>query len=273
MLTKNQKQEYNKNGFVAPLNFLPENMINDFLSELEYAQQKWPDMLKGTGRNNPHLVFPSLDKIIHDSRMLDAVESIIGNNILITGSTFFIKEPQNEGFVSWHQDAKYIGLEPHNWLTAWIAITDANIENGCMRMVPKSHLSELVHHEDTFGDNNLLSRGQNIPNIKESDSVAIELNAGQMSLHHPRTIHGSGPNLSNKRRIGFAVQSYIGTNVDQLIGKMWAQKARGEDTYKYHEPAPRPKSLFNQEAVDFWVKTNEELGKIYYNDSNKKRNL
>ena len=273
MLTNNQKKFYEENGYISPLDIFSKNVINNFLEEFEYAEKKWPKMLKGTGRNNPHLVFPSLDKMIHDNKVLDAVESIIGRNILITGTTFFIKKPASKGFVSWHQDAKYIGLEPHNWITAWIAITDANIENGCMRMIPKTHLLDLVDHEDTFGDNNLLSRGQNIPNINIEESKAIELNSGQMSLHHPRTIHGSGPNLSKKRRIGFAVQSYIGTNVDQVIGKMWAQQARGQDDYNFHKIAPRPKTLFHKEDVDFWLKTNEELGKIYYANANKKRDL
>ena len=83
MLTKNQKQEYDENGFVAPLDLLSQKMINDFLSELEYAQQKWPDMLKGTGRNNPHLVFPSLDKILSWQKT-----TIVENSNIVENNNF-----------------------------------------------------------------------------------------------------------------------------------------------------------------------------------------
>ena len=162
------------------------------------------------------MISPTLDKVCHNSKILDAVESVIGKNILICGTTLFIKNPHEKGFVIFHQDATYIGLEPLNWVTAWIAITDTNEENGCMRMWSGSHKDNIKHHEQKYDKNNLLTRGQTVENVPLDKTKPLILKAGQMSLHHPTIVHGSGLNKSNDRRIGFVIQSYIGSNVDQF---------------------------------------------------------
>ena len=93
-----------------------------------------PGELNRSGRYNSHLISPLLDEVTHDSKILNAVQGIIGKNILVCGTTLFIKNPSEKSFVSYHQDEKYIGLKPYNWVTAWVAITDSNEQNGCMRM-------------------------------------------------------------------------------------------------------------------------------------------
>jgi len=198
------------------------------------------------------------------------VESIIGKDILVGGTTLFIKDPDNKGFVSWHQDAKYIGFEPHNWVTAWLAITDANEENGCMRMWPGTHKEKIREHKDTLNKNNLLTRGQTVQNAPLENTVSNELKAGQLSLHHPMIVHGSGLNKSNSRRIGFVVQSYIGTNVDQVIGKVYVQQARGTDIFKYHEHTKRPVVLMSKKDVALRIRVNEKLSKIFYSGAKEK---
>ena len=217
-----------------------------------------------------HLVSPVFNKVCLNNKILDAVESIIGKNILICGTTLFIKNANEKGFVSFHQDAKYIGLEPHNWVTAWIAVTDSNEENGCMRVWSGSHKENLKNHEQKFDENNLLTRGQTIENVplEETDSVVLE--AGQMSLHHPTVVHGSGLNKSNDRRIGFVIQSYIGSDVDQVLGKIYVQKARGKDTHKFHEYSNIPQALMSKEDILTWNKAKEELSKIFYRKAIKK---
>ena len=97
-----------------------------------------------------------------------------------------------------------------------------------------------------------------------------ELKAGQLSLHHPMIVHGSGVNKSNSRRIGFVIQSYIGTNVDQVIGKVYVQQARGKDVFKYHKHTYRPSKLMEKKDMNLRVKANKELSKIFYSGSNKK---
>jgi len=268
-LNEKQLKDYEDHGFVAPINVLTLEEATKIKEEIEYIEKKWPDELIGLGRNNVHYISPIFDQVCHNSKILDAVESIIGKDILVGGTTLFIKDTDKKGFVSWHQDAKYIGFEPHNWVTAWLAITDANEENGCMRMWSGSHKEKIKKHKDTFNENNLLTRGQTVQNVPLEDTTPNILKAGQLSLHHPMIVHGSGSNKSNIRRIGFVIQSYIGTNVDQVIGKVYVQQARGKDNFKYHEHTKRPSELMSKEDINIRIKANNELSKIFYNDAKK----
>jgi len=268
-LTVKQIQQYQDEGYVSPIDVLSKDEAKEIRDEIENIEKKWPNELEGLGRNYVHLISPVFNKICCKPKILDAVESIIGQNILICGTTLFIKNPNEKGFVSFHQDAKYIGLEPYNWVTAWIAVTDANEENGCMRMWAGSHKENIKEHNQKFDENNLLTRGQTVENVPISETKPVILKAGQMSLHHPVVVHGSGLNKSNDRRIGFVVQSYIGTNVDQVLGKMYVQLARGKDSFNYHENVTRPVELMNEEDILLRKKANDELSKIFYSGSKK----
>jgi len=265
-LSKNEIDRYNEKGYLAPIDILKKDEANEVREEIELIEKKWPNELKGLGRNYVHLISPVFDRVVHNSKILDAVESIIGKNILVAGTTLFVKDPDKKGFVSFHQDAKYIGFEPHNWVTAWLAITDANEENGCMRMWTGTHKNELKEHKEMFNDDqgNLLTRGQTIENVPLNKTEPVILKAGQMSLHHPRIAHGSGINKSNERRIGFVVQSYIGSNVEQVIGKVYVQQARGKDLFNFHEHISRPLETMEKKSIDMRNKANDELSKIFY---------
>ena len=269
MLSDKELKDYKDNGYIAPIDILSLAEAEEIKKEIEYIEKKWPEELIGLGRNNVHYISPTFDKVCHNSKILDSVESIIGKDILVGGTTLFIKDPDKKGFVSWHQDAKYIGFEPYNWVTAWLAITDANEENGCMRMWSGSHKEKIKDHKDTYNKDNLLTRGQTVQNVPIEKTIPNILKAGQLSLHHPMIVHGSGPNQSNQRRIGFVIQSYIGTDVDQVIGKIYVQQARGEDKFKYHKHAKRPVELMNKNDMIFKNRANEELAKIFYKDAKK----
>ena len=266
-LSLEQINQYKEDGYIAPIDVLTKDEAEEVKKEIEYIEKKWPNEIQGLGRNYVHLISPVLDKVSHNSKILDAVESIIGKDILVCGTTLFIKNPDKKGFVSFHQDAKYIGLEPHNWVTGWLAVTDANEENGCMRMLKGSHKKDLKFHDQKFDENNLLTRGQTIENVLINETTPVILKAGQLSLHLPTIIHGSGLNKSKERRIGFAIQSYIGTNVDQVLGKIYVQQARGNDTFKFHEHVKRPTELMNENDIITRKKANEELSKIFYSGS------
>ncbi len=268
-LTTRQLDHYKAKGYVSPVNALTSNEAKEIRDEIEKIEKDWPGALEGINRNYIHLISPKFNKICLNKNILDAVESIIGKNILICGTTLFIKNPNEKGFVSFHQDAKYIGLEPDNWVTAWVAVTDSNEKNGCMRMLSGSHKENLRSHEQKFDKNNLLTRGQTIKNVPLDKTDPVILKAGQISLHHPMIVHGSGLNYSNDRRIGFVIQSYIGTNVNQVIGKMFVQKARGKDEYKYHEYSKVPLELMGKKEIISQNKANKELSKIFYSGSKK----
>ena len=270
-LTSQQCKQYKDKGFISPLDALTKDEAEEVKSEIEFIEKKWPNKLEGLGRNYVHLISPIFDKVVHNSKILDAVESIIGKNILACGTTLFVKDPDETGFVSFHQDAKYIGLEPHNWVTAWIAVTDSNKENGCMRMWSGTHKTDLKNHTEKFDykKGNLLTRGQTVENVPLEETEPVVLKAGQMSLHHPRIVHGSGVNKSKERRIGFVIQSYIGSNVEQVLGKMYVQQARGNDSYNHHKHVERPSVTMEQSGIEIRKKANEELSKIFYIGLNK----
>tara|TARA_B100001109_G_scaffold254052_1_gene252926 strand:+ start:503 stop:1327 length:825 start_codon:yes stop_codon:yes gene_type:complete len=268
-LSSNQLKQYEDQGYIFPIEVLSQKEALEVKEEIELIEKKMPNEIDKSGRYNVHLISPKLDLLVHNSKILDAVESIIGKNILVCSTTLFIKNPKEQGFVSYHQDAKYIGLEPHNWVTAWVALTESNKNNGCMKMWPKSHL-DIKNHNEKFNEGNLLTRGQTVENVPEDEIKFVELKAGQMSLHHPRVVHGSGINKSNHRRIGFVIQSYIGTNVKQILGKNSVQIARGEDKYNHHEFINRTSSLMNEESILLRKKENDNLNKIFYKGAKQK---
>ena len=269
-LSSKQLKQYEDEGFVCPINIFSKDKAKEIRNEIEIIENKMPGELDKSGRYNAHLISPLLDKVTHNPNILDAVQSIIGEDILVCGTTLFIKNPNEKGYVSYHQDAKYIGLEPHNWVTAWVAITDSNEHNGCMRMWSGSHKENLKDHEQMFNEGNLLTRGQTVKNVPKEKTTPLILKAGQMSLHHPTVVHGSDLNKSDDRRIGFVIQSYIGSNVKQVLGKNSVQIARGKDDFNYHEKIPRTQTLMNKDDLLIKKRENENLQEIFYKGSEKK---
>jgi ectoine hydroxylase-related dioxygenase (phytanoyl-CoA dioxygenase family) len=269
-LSPNQLKQYKDEGFVSPINIFSKEKAKKIRNEIELIEKDLPEELEKSGRYNAHLISPLLDEVTHYPKILDAVQSLIGEDILVCGTTLFIKNPNEKGFVSYHQDAKYIGLEPHNWVTAWVAITDSNEHNGCMRMWSGSHKDNLKQHNQKFNEGNLLTRGQTVMNVPIKETTPLILTAGQMSLHHPTTVHGSDLNKSNDRRIGFVIQSYIGTNVKQVLGKNSVQLARGEDKFNFHEMIGRTKSLMDESDLELKKQENDYLQEIFYKGSSKK---
>ena len=118
-----------------------------------------------------------------------------------------------------------------------------------------------------------MTKGQTVENVPLDKTTPLILKAGQMSLHHPTIVHGSGLNKSNDRRIGFVVQSYIGSNVNQVLGKMYVQQARGDDAFKYHQHTKRPNRLMSSEDIEIRKKANDDLQRIFYPGAIKKRDL
>ena len=269
-LSPNQLKQYNDKGFVSPINIFSKDRANTIRKEIELIEEKMPGEINKSGRYNAHLISPLLDAVTHDSKILDSVQSLIGENILVCGTTLFIKNPNEKGFVSYHQDAKYIGLKPYNWVTAWIAITDSNEHNGCMRMWPGSHKDNLKEHNQMFNEGNLLTRGQTVNNVPTDETTPLVLKSGQMSLHHPKVVHGSDLNNSNDRRIGFVIQSYISTNVKQVLGQNGVQLARGSDEFGNHKIIRRSSGLLKKADIKLRIKENNNLQKIFYKGSIKK---
>jgi non-haem Fe2+, alpha-ketoglutarate-dependent halogenase len=235
-------RHYHEAGYDAPIRAISTEEAANLRRHLE-AHERQHGVLNSQLRHKSHLLFTWLDELIRHPGILDAVEDIIGPNILCWGTSFFIKEPHTTSYVSWHQDSTYWGLDPADIVTAWVALSESSAENGAMRVIPGSHTLEQIPHRDTFASENLLSRGQEIAvDVDETQAVALPLQPGEMSLHHVRLVHGSEPNPSAQRRIGFAIR-YLPTYVRQVVGTQdSAILVRGTDAYHNFQPEQRPES-------------------------------
>jgi ectoine hydroxylase-related dioxygenase (phytanoyl-CoA dioxygenase family) len=202
---------------------------------------------------------PDIDRLVREPAILDPVESLLGPDLMVWSTEFFIKEPHTPNHVSWHQDLTYWGLDNTDEVTAWLALSDVTVESGCMRFVPGSHKQDIVPHHDTFADDNMLSRGQEIAvEVGEDAAVDIVLKPGQMSLHHGRIFHGSGPNQSDDRRFGVAIR-YIAPSMRQAVGtRDYAVLVRGEDRFGHFVTPPAPTGDFTPEALEMCAQIDSE---------------
>jgi ectoine hydroxylase-related dioxygenase (phytanoyl-CoA dioxygenase family) len=231
---------------------------------LEEFEKKTGGPLKGDLRHKSHLLFSWLGDLVRQDRIVDAIEDLYGPNLLCWTTNFFIKEAHNPAFVSWHQDSTYWGLDKPDVVTAWIALTPSTKANGAMGFIPGTHKKDQIPHRDTFAQNNLLTRGQEVAvEVNEDDAVTIELQPGEMSLHHVRLVHGSPPNPSNDRRIGFAIR-YIPTTVAQIAGDDSATLVRGVDEHHHFELEPRPARDMDPQFVKLHKEITERNAQILY---------
>jgi non-haem Fe2+, alpha-ketoglutarate-dependent halogenase len=195
--------------------------------------------IKGQRRNKSHLFLKWLDELVHHPAILDAIEDVIGSNILLYHAQWFIKEPHTADFVSLHQDSAYWDLDRPDGVSAWYAFGDSDVENGCMLVIPDTH-KLLLDHEEKVEPTNMLWRGQTVSNpLDKSKLVDFVLKAGEMSLHHARIVHGSGPNNSGRRRIGYSIR-YVPTYVKRVGPRDSAMLVRGVDDYHHFDLESRP---------------------------------
>jgi hypothetical protein len=263
-LTEAQIEQYREEGCVFPIRVMSEAEAAGYRARLEEFERRTGGPLKGDLRHKSHLLFAWLAELVRQSAILDAVEDLYGPDLLCWSTNFFIKEARSPDFVSWHQDSTYWGLSRPDVLTAWVAFTEATEANGAMEYIPGSHALDQIPHRDTFAKHNLLTRGQEV--MVEVDAAKrrlITLRPGEMSLHHVRLVHGSPPNPSNDRRIGFAIR-YIPTSVAQVAGEDSATLVRGVDTHRHFEHEPRPSGDLEPAFVALHRKITERNAKILY---------
>ena len=244
MLTAEQADRYHHDGYLFPMPALSPDEIAEYLAGLERfeewlgcavtdADRKW--------RSAGYVMLPWVDRLVRNGNILDAVESVTGPDILVYTTTFFIKEPNSPVFAAWHQDATYFGLTPHEHVTAWVALTDATAEAGCMEVVSSRGGPRQLRHAALGLADSINGGGQAI--IEEFDqkgAVAMELPAGSFSLHNTLCRHRSAPNRASHRRIGLGI-SYIPAHV-RTIGsyRLQAMLVRGRDTGGHFDLLPSP---------------------------------
>ncbi|MEZ5669371.1 MAG: phytanoyl-CoA dioxygenase family protein [Alphaproteobacteria bacterium] len=253
------RARYDRDGYLSPIRVMAADAATALYDALEAQRHAQPDRAQKAIGPNCHLLFPTLWDLAHDPRVLDAVEPLIGPDILIWSGQIFGKPAMSGGYVSWHQDSTYWGLEPPDIVTAWVALTPSTVASGCMRVVPGSHGWGQLEHKDSFADHNLLSRGQEVQvDVDEATAVDIVLEPGEMSLHHVRIVHGSAPNRAAHPRFGFAIR-YIPTYCRQARARTFAALARGTDAYGHFDQPPRPDAPLSEAA---WSAHAESLARI-----------
>lgn len=246
MLSTEQVREFERDGILFPVPVLTAEEVTAFRSALEEMASHLDGRLKRI--DQCHLFFRWAYELATHATVLDAVEGVIGADILVHSTRVFYKHPHDPAYVSWHQDGRYSDLNAYPALTAWIALSESNPENGCLRVIPGSHKQQLYPH--TLGDtaDNLVNHGQVIAiEIDEAKAVDVVLHAGEMSLHHVNMIHGSKPNVSDMERVGFSV-SY--TSPQASGSNFPAVLARGHDSFHHFELLEQPPTADNAEVLD-----------------------
>lgn len=213
LLTPEQVEGYGRDGFVFPIDVLSAEEVRTFRGELEAWEQGRGAPIDFPEKSKSYLLFDWADQLVHHPKVLNAVQDLIGPDILVYHSTLFLKEAHTPAYVRWHQDSPYFYLEPHEHVTAWVALSDASVEAGCMRVLPGSHRWGIFEHDDKPAPMNMIKRGQGISDRFDHETgTFMPVKPGQISLHHTDLVHASGSNDSDDRRIGYAI-SYIPAHV------------------------------------------------------------
>lgn len=240
-LTPAQRAAFDTDGYVAPIDAFTADEAAENRRRLEALLAPVGGRPDVRLRNSPHLLLRWMADLVRDPRVLDAVEDVLGANLLILRTTLFVKPPRDDGYIAWHQDVAYWDLSGDRVVSAWIALTDSTTTNGCVRVVPGSHRGPLLAHRLGGDRANHLLRGQMAEVVIPPERVAsVELRAGQLSLHHGRILHGSIGNSSAELRAGLAVRC-ISPEVRQRGPRPGAMLVRGVDAFGHyrHQPVPR----------------------------------
>jgi ectoine hydroxylase-related dioxygenase (phytanoyl-CoA dioxygenase family) len=239
-LTDAQVTHFREQGWLAPARAMDAEQAAECVARIGAYEIKMGQSANRSLKIKGHLAMPWVVELGRTPSILDAIEDLMGPDIMLFGASIFAKGGKDRAYVSWHQDSAYFGLEPHEEITAWVAFTQTTAENGALQVLPRTHLGPDLVHEETYAADNMLARGQSLQIADESSAVTIELAPGEFSLHHERTAHGSKQNRTAAPRVRFAF-FYIPTHVRSTTGRRSATLVRGVDRYGHWDPDPLPR--------------------------------
>jgi hypothetical protein len=249
VLSEAQVERYREDGILFPIPALSPAEVARFRDAFYDLETRLGGKPSARQLSQTHLYFRWAYDLATHPRVLDAVEDVLGPDILIWTVSIFPKHPYDPAYISWHQDGTYWGLTSTQVATAWIALTDSTVENGGMRVVAGSHKRPILPHKETWAKENLLSRGQEVQvDVRDEDATDVVLRAGELSLHHVNIIHGSNPNRADGRRVGFAVR-FVTPEVAQVGERVTAVLARGRDDYHHFDLLQEPPGGTVEEAI------------------------
>ncbi|MEM9464240.1 MAG: phytanoyl-CoA dioxygenase family protein [Actinomycetota bacterium] len=240
-----------RDGFFFPSRVLDRETALDHARHFEELRTthdgRLPRPFADYARTNFHMVSTRAAELARHPEVLDRVESVLGPDLLVWMVELIVKQPRTEKILTMHQDLNYWGFDhADREVTAWIALTDATVANGAMRFVRGSHRFGSVEHHDTYGADNLLSRGQEITvDHDPADEVAVEMRAGEISLHHGLTFHGSGPNTTDEPRVALVIR-YVTPDMGKAGGaRDYAMLVRGADRHNHLIKVAAPERDFD----------------------------
>ena len=249
-LSQGQIETFRRDGFLAPVEVFAAAEARRWRADLEAFERTLRAGPVAAGdRRKLHVRLPWARTLVEDPRLLDVMETLLGPDLLVFTSTFFIKEPGTDAIAAWHQDATYFGLQPYEHVTAWVAFSEASIEAGCMEFIPGSHRRGQLQHGADAIPGSVNAGGQTIRDtIDTSGATYAPLRTGELSLHHTLALHNSPPNRSADRRIGYGI-SYIPARL-RHDGSRRASVTlvRGRDHGNF-ELEPDPRTLTEAERV------------------------
>ncbi len=250
-------ETYRRDGFVGGVPILTAADAARHRRRFEQAESEYGAPLHYVSK--VHTILTSPLELATAPAVLDAVEALIGPDILLLDATYIVKEPHTPSFVSWHQDLTYWGLNGGDQVSMWLALSPASEQSGCMRMVPGSHSAGRRGHVDRGDPDNVLYRGQEVPDVGEENAVLVPLRPGEASFHHGWVLHASLPNRSDDRRIGLNAQ-FITPDARQSVGKSeTAMLVRGKDGFgHFHKEIPAQADL-SQESLERHRKLDAEM--------------
>ena len=247
-LSHEQVQQYEREGILFPAPALSPDEVSKFRAAFERLEAHLGGRPQHRQLIQPHLCYRWAYDLATHPAILNVIEEIIGPNILVHSTSVFPKYPHESDYISWHQDAYYWGLSSPRLVSAWVALTNSNVENGCLRVVPGTHQQEVLPHTKSAQHKKTRLSLEVAVEVDESRAADIILNAGEMSLHHPYIIHGSNPNQTHEKRIGFAIR-FVASHVKQALLHHAVILARGRDDYHHFELLQEPPTDHIEEGV------------------------
>jgi len=240
LLSKEEINFYNKNGYITPNKKIPSNLFIKMKSGAENVLKNNPDAMHES-MINVHLENDNPEGIIGDKSLLEAsyspfildkVEQLIGKNIILWGVSLFCKPPLKGKAIPWHQDGYYWPIRPLANCTVWIALDRATVKNGCLRVIKESHKNGLFNHKTDNSKENALNQALVKESYNENKAINLELEEGEISLHDCFLIHGSNQNKSKHRRAGLVLRYMPSTSVfDRNIKKIKGTKGNSAPNY------------------------------------------
>ncbi|MFI6763098.1 phytanoyl-CoA dioxygenase family protein [Micromonospora sp. NPDC050417] len=254
-LSPEQVDHFRQQGYLLPVNVLTPAEVDETIAAYR-TYRTVTDRAGGLLKrrwNYPkiHLVARWADTLVHHPRLLAIATSLVGPDLLVWSTNLFVRAGHSNSRLAWHQDAPYFGWEgaDGNVVRIWLALTRTSRRNGTMLYCRRSHEAGLVRHD--FVNRTLagLMQGEQADyDVRDEDVVAVEIEAGQASLHQPTTVHSSGPSSTDEERICFAVD-YLAPSIRPLHGPDSALLVQGEDRYRHFLPERRPTTDFSPDAL------------------------